>query len=1009
MVDLHRTRLAILRLLALIALTAPGGLALDPGARPDEYIQTGFTVEGGLPSNVVNAILQTRNGFLWIGTDAGLARFDGRRFVPLYFRSPPPGSQGIVQALAEGPNGDLWIGTGAGLARIARAGLDFFDRSFSTLFHIGPGIRDEVKCLRFDHAGFLWVGTSAGLYRFANGTFVPILSGVITRIEGGRRDRLLIVVDGKFAEWDGRRIVNQTSTARQPGFQAGQITDVLQDHGGTTWFCALGGLAKRENGKIRRVYGTNDDLDVRARRAELAYEDRQGTVWVQFANALYRLSSDAPELLLQKSVRVIYSDRDGVLWAGTNGEGLFRFKDRLIRMLTQRDGLPNDTTMTVLKRKNGTLWVGNNCAGLSVWNGHRFRTFAERDGLSNSCVWALAEDQADNLWIGTWGGGMFRFANGHFTQFSEHQGLPGKVVRAIHAAPDGSLWIATDGGVSHMAHGKFRNYTRADGLSSDRILSVYEDRYGAVWAGTSGGVDRMSGNRFIPTSFSKGILDPRSLNFGEDASGTLYVLNAPRGLAAVEGGRPVNINQDLELFGMAAIAQDLWLSGGNGLFRFARNALERTNLNSGPPLNYTVFGVRDGMNTAQCSIGTPNIAVTPDGKLWVATVAGLAELDVRHMPSAETKPATFVTEVTVDRARQVAGRELILPPGPHHVEFHFNSISLTSPEKIRFQYRLDGIDPEWLDADGSLAAVYTSIPTGVRRFHVRACNVDGVWDPVGIAYEVTQRPYFYETAWFRWDVFLTAALLLAGLYRLRLRQIANEFTLRLEERVNERTRIARELHDTLLQSFHGLMLRFQAVQNLLPERPLEARRSLAIAIDRAAEAITEGRDAVQELRSNSLGGKNLVESLTVLGEDLAANHAISKNGGPEASFRVLVEGLPRQLHTPIQEDLYCISREAIANAFRHARAKQIELDLRYGRRMLRLRVRDDGIGIDRNLLARGAREEHWGLPGMRERATAIGANFEVWSDLDRGTEIELTVPASVAYASLRRGTTAALS
>ena len=242
------------------------------------------------------------------------------------------------------------------------------------------------------------------------------------------------------------------------------------------------------------------------------------------------------------------------------------------------------------------------------------------------------------------------------------------------------------------------------------------------------------------------------------------------------------------------------------------------------------------------------------------------------------KPRIFVSEVTVGRTRQIAGPELALPPGTHHTEVHFDSISLRSPQNVRFQYRMDGIDPVWLDANSSLTAVYTNIPTGSHFFHVRACNNDGIWDPVGIAYKVTQKPEVYETTWFRGSAVLAVALLLAGAYRLRLRQIAEQFNARLEERVNERTRIARDLHDTLLQSFHGLMLRFQAVQNMLPEEPVKARQSLQTAIDRAAQAITEGRDAVQELRGAGLYGDDVVESLTSEGRELALEQAATQDG-----------------------------------------------------------------------------------------------------------------------------------
>jgi signal transduction histidine kinase len=573
----------------------------------------------------------------------------------------------------------------------------------------------------------------------------------------------------------------------------------------------------------------------------------------------------------------------------------------------------------------------------------------------------------------------------------------------MQVARDGSLWIATNGGVSHLVNGKFRNFTLDNGLSSTRILAVYQDRLDRIWAGTSRGIDRLVGQSFEHVSTAGQIFDPRSINFVESASGDLYVMDAPRGIDRLEGNRFVAVNRELDLFNLVTFGQTLWFTAGNGLFRFPLSSLKESENKRDLPVDYTSFGVADGMNSTQCSIGSPNLALTPDNKLWVATVRGLGELDLDRLPLTIDKPGIFVSEVTVGRTQQIAGRELVLPPGTHHTELHFDAISLKSPEKVRFQYRMDGIDTVWLDANSSLTAVYTNIPTGSHIFHVRACNIDGVWDPVGIAYRVTEQPQVYETAWFQGSCVLVIVLLLAGAYRLRLRQIADEFNLRLDERVIERTRIARDLHDTLLQSFHGLMLRFQAVQNMLPARPVEARQSLQIAIDRAEEAITEGRDAVQELRGSAQGGNGLVESLTSIGQELAAIHASAENGRSPVAFRVLVEGTRRQLQLGLGEDLQRIAREALANAFHHARANHIELDIRYANRVFWLRVRDDGIGMDPKFLARGGRERHWGLPGMRERATVIGGRLEIWSELSRGTEVELTLPAIIAYANSGRG------
>ncbi len=995
--DRPRLKVTVTRWMALFTVVAGCGLALDPSAPTSEFIRNDFTVENGLPSNVVNAIVQTRNGFLWIGTDAGLARFNGRQFTLIYFRAPQPAPQGIVRALAEGPDGDLWVGTGAGLARIARPALDFFDRSLSVFYHPGAGSSDEISCLRFTRDGSLWVGTSGGLYRFKNGRFAAVLPGeVINRIEGTPDGHLLIVTQQRFVEWDGTHIVEQAAVASQLSIRRDEYLHVFQDHKGATWFCTQAGLARREGDRLERFpgYGIAGHL---GQRAEEAYEDQQGTMWVQFSSGLFRVSTATPEPLLRVSVREIYSDRDGDLWAGTNGEGLIRFKDRVVRMFTQDDGLPGNIPMTVLSRRDGSLWIGNNCGGLSMFDRHRFHTYAEKDGLSNSCVWALAEDQKNDLWVGTWGGGLYRFSDGHFTQFSKAEGLPGDVVRGIQVARDGSLWIAGEGGLSHMLNGRFRNYTIADGLSSNRVLAVHQDGRGDIWAGTSRGIDRMTENRFVPVPSARTIFDPRVMSFGEDLSGGLYAVAAPKGVDRIEAKRLVNVDQELDLFSMFAFRQELWFSGGNGLFKFPTPALERTDQERDSPLNYAAFGLADGMRSTQCSVGAPSMAITRDNKLWVATVNGLAELDLARMKTSVDKPLIFVDAVTLGRTSQIAGRELILPPGTHHTELHFDSISLSSPEKIRFQYRMEGIDPVWLDADNLLTAVYTNIPAGTHSFHVRACNGDGVWDRAGIVYRVTQQPYIYETTWFRVGVVTALALLLAAAYWWRLKQIAQQYNVRLDERVNERTRIARELHDTLLQSFHGLMLRFQAVRNMLPERPVEASEALEIAIDRAAAAITEGRNAVQELRSDRPGSDDVVETLTALGEEFGAEHVNAEAGRAPAMFRVLVEGTPRPVHPTLRDDLYRIGREAVGNAFRHAKANRIEVDLRYDGRMLRLRVRDDGIGMDPNVLTARGREGHWGLTGMRERAGSIGGQLELWSELGRGTEIEVTVPAAIAY------------
>jgi signal transduction histidine kinase len=327
------------------------------------------------------------------------------------------------------------------------------------------------------------------------------------------------------------------------------------------------------------------------------------------------------------------------------------------------------------------------------------------------------------------------------------------------------------------------------------------------------------------------------------------------------------------------------------------------------------------------------------------------------------------------------------------------------PERVQFRYILERFDKDWQEVGGRRTAFYSRLPPRSYRFRVIACNNDGIWNMAGATYEFEITPAFYQTSWFKVLVVIAAFLILGALYRFRLTQVARQLQLRYEERLVERTRIARELHDTLLQSFHGLILRFQAVRNMLPERAAQAVEALDIAIARAAAAITEGRQAVQELRSSQLSTNDLVEALTAMGQKLEADNAGATDGAAPATFRVLVEGTPRQVHPTVQDNLYRIAREAVSNAFRHARAHAIEVDIRYGRRMLRLRIRDDGIGVDPTLVFSGRRSGHWGLPGMRERAKSIGGHFELWSEARQGTEIEVTIPGVIAYRAHRDAAT----
>jgi signal transduction histidine kinase len=376
----------------------------------------------------------------------------------------------------------------------------------------------------------------------------------------------------------------------------------------------------------------------------------------------------------------------------------------------------------------------------------------------------------------------------------------------------------------------------------------------------------------------------------------------------------------------------------------------------------------------------------------------LQTIDPDHVLANSIAPPVYVEGITADRRNYVAGAGLVLPALTRDLEIDYTALSFPAPQKVRFRYKLEGRDGSWQEPGTRRQAFYTDLRPGKYRFHVIACNNSGVWNEGGASLDFNIAPAWYQTYWFRVACAATFLSLLWFIYQLRLRQLHHQFSIGLEARVNERTRIARELHDTLLQSFHALLLHFQTGIELLPGHPVEARKTLELAIDRSDQAIAEGRDAVQGLRSSTVEANDLASSITVLGEELRAE---GTNRSP-VIFRVKIEGTPKNLHPILQGEVHRVASEALRNAFRHAQAQRIEVEILYSKQWLQLRVRDDGKGIDPKLLSGDGRAGHYGLHGMRERAKLVGGKLAVWSKLDSGTEVELSIPASTAYASAGR-------
>jgi signal transduction histidine kinase len=425
----------------------------------------------------------------------------------------------------------------------------------------------------------------------------------------------------------------------------------------------------------------------------------------------------------------------------------------------------------------------------------------------------------------------------------------------------------------------------------------------------------------------------------------------------------------------------------NPLIRMASRDFRAAEQPSETPIDLLTLSKADGLPDAQITSRPPSIAQTPDGKVWFAQFAGLAMLDPALLKPAP-KVLIRVGNVTVDRSTRAPGQNLTLSPGTHHVEIRFDAVDISSPDRTRLQYRMEGVDPGWIDAEPVHSAVYSTLPPGTHALHIRACNRDGVWDRAGIVFEVVQQPFHYQTGAFRAAMIAAIGLMLAALSRLRSGQIAARVEARLEGRMAERERIARELHDTLLQSVQGLLLRFQTVAGKLAESD-PSKKMLEDTLDRADLVVIEARERVKDLRSASEDPKALTKALGTLGAELAE--------GRPTQLQVSVSGPSTNLNIAVWNEIYWIAREALANAFRHAGAQHIDCTVEYGKREFRLSVKDDGRGFPAEVQQQGARSGHWGLIGMRERAQKVGGKIGISNEPGGGTTVSVRIPATHAY------------
>jgi signal transduction histidine kinase/ligand-binding sensor domain-containing protein len=991
---------AIPRALLLALLLTCGARVAVPAPTTDlgQLGRRAWQTENGLPQNTVHSVIQDFEGYVWVATEEGVARFDGAGFV-VFDKQNTPGlrSNDVRSLLATEKGNVLWASTAGGLAR--RLG-----GVWETLTTEQGLVGNDVVAAYEARDGSVWVATSSGLSRLRAGVWTNF-----TTRDGLADDNVQAVAedfsDETGAVWVGTaeglsrfgegKFTNFTTADGLPG----GVSTIERDVNGGLWLGTNAGLSLYKDGRFTN-YTTRDGLP--DDRVISLHAVRDGGLWVGTAagaalmrdGRFERFAEGDP--LADGIVLSICEDREGSLWLGTESGGLHQLRGRKFTTYSTREGLASDLVKAIYEDGAGQVWVGTYGAGLNLLRGGEVRTFTTKDGLASNIVLALFSDSSGDLWVGT-PDGLSRYRSGRFETFTSADGLPNDFVRSIYADRAGALWIGTRGGLARLKDGEFTTYTTRDGLASDFVGTVYEDAAGDLWVGTLGGLSKFEGGfdggtgrpdkgRFISYTSADGLPETAVIAIHGDAEGRVWVGTNGGGLGLLHGGKFYSFTSrdGLPNDTVYRILEDargqLWMSCKKGIFRLAKSELAEFASNRSGSLSPVLYGTADGMPTRECSGGGhPSGWRGRDGRLWFTTIKGVAMLDPERVARNTEPPPVVVEEVRVDGELVASGRGAELAPGSSRFDFHYAGLSFVAPEKVRYRYKLEGFDEDWVDGGDRRVAYYTNLGPGEYRFLVSASNNDGVWSQTPASFDFKLRPHFYRTYWFYALAALALALAAWQLYALRVRQMRARF----DAVLAERNRIAREIHDNLAQEILGVSVQLEIVARLMNVSNDAARTHLDRARQLVRGSIAEARRYVWDLRSQTLDDRDLPTALAEMTRRLTADADVQTQFQVGGTFRPL----PQQ----VENNLLRIAQEAVNNAVRHARARTIYVNLFFDAEGVRLSVRDDGRGFDAGG-ENGARAGHFGIVGMRERAEEMGGALSVESRPAEGSEVTVGVP-----------------
>ena len=978
-------------LLAALALSCvvPSANCLGTNKAISQYLRDQWGAEQGFPEGPVYAFAQTPDGYLWIGTEKGLVRFDGLSFRLFQHLDTPVLPDGPVLSLAVGADGALWVRFGPTLLKYQNGTFQDVVLSPKT-----PESRFTAMCVG-PQGEILFASYQDGIVRFSKGRFETLVrsADLPTLVIS-----MAVAPDGKV--WMGTRgqglfyLADGRVSSITKGLPDKKINSILVTNKRELWVSTDNGLARLNENEFSQM--SNDLEHI---QASAMVRDRDANVWVGTSIGLIRVAPGGAYLAVRddkrfaQPVSALFEDREGNLWVGTI-RGMERLRDSAFTTYSVAGGLPANNNGPLYVDPEGRTWFAPAEGGLYWMKEGRVESIKDL-GLEKDVVYSI-DGGKDDLWIGRQHGGLthLHFKDGRLAAetYTQRQGLAQNSVYAVHENRDGTVWAGTlSGGLSWFRRGSFRMYTMANGLGSNSVSTILEGSDGTMWIGTPNGLNALSNEQWRMYTARDG-LPPGNVNCLLEAPEGVLWIGTVNGLALMragtvllpQGGPPALHEQ---VVGIAADKTgSVWIATVNHILQIDRDKMIGNEVNDETVREYDL---KDGLGSTHGVKRQKSVVADSLGRIWFSTDAGLSFVDPKPI-SFRSAPALVRLEGVFADGRFFKPAEPLRIPAPHRrITLNYAALSLAVPERIRFKYKLDGYDQDWSEATATREAAYTNLPADKYRFRVRASNSESLWNSSESTLQIVIEPEFWQTWWFRFGSMLAVVIAVLAFVRLRILQLTKQLNVRFEERLAERTRIAQELHDTLLQGVLSASMQLHVADERLtcdsPAKPLVGR-VLAL----MNQVVEEGRNTLQGLRS-SKQALNLEEACSQIRQEFPLQS--------QTGFRVIVEGAPRPLRPGIRDQVYFIVREALTNAFRHSHANDVEVQLEYASHHLRVLIRDNGRGIDQHVLESG-REGHWGLFGMKERAERICGRLRVLSRAAAGTEVELTVPGKIAFESV---------